>query len=286
MKSLLIGVTPFVSSKPLIRGLEKGLGEDYKLVYADPSSLADRLRYGELDAALIPSVEFFRGVGSGFVPDLCISSRGPAHSVRFLFRQPMDKIQRVLVDRGSRSSVAMLRLLLDRVYGNNPDFHTFYPNSDEPFRDPEGKLAPASLIVGDRALAIPSDFAGDSIDLGQWWQSVFHLPFVRDLWAIGGGEQGQDQTDRLTHLLQESHQVGMDELHLICEEVAADKCWDEMRVHHFLTSCVHYQLDTEATDGLREFHRLCVENYLAPDRDTVREALAGDDKVLQTHSGS
>ncbi|MBM4119202.1 hypothetical protein FJ251_15995, partial [bacterium] len=60
MGTLRVGVIAFVNTLPLTRGLEKSRSPEVELVYASPSALADRLRYGELDAALIPAVEFFR----------------------------------------------------------------------------------------------------------------------------------------------------------------------------------------------------------------------------------
>ena len=47
-----------------------------------PSRLADRLAAGELDVALIPSVEFLRGRHLSIVSDACIACRGPVRSVR------------------------------------------------------------------------------------------------------------------------------------------------------------------------------------------------------------
>ena len=105
MRPLRIGVIDFVNTLPLIRGLEARESGDYELVYGPPSALADKLRHGELDTALIPSVEFFRGVGDAVVPGLCIASAGPVESIRLIAQRPLQEIRRVLVDKSSRSSV-------------------------------------------------------------------------------------------------------------------------------------------------------------------------------------
>ncbi len=282
MNPLRIGVISFVNTLPLIRGLERGSASEggYELVYASPSALADRLRYGELDAALIPAVEYFRGVGAGLVPGLCISSRGPVDSIRLLSRQPLEELDRVLVDQSSRTSVAMLRLLLDRLYRVNPDFYSFRPDPAHPFRGPDGEEAPASLIIGDAAMELGDVDAAIDMDLGAWWQNTFHRPFVYALWVTRAAA-GEEDHDRLTHLIRDSAAQGSRELSLICEDAAREKGWPEMRVHRYLTDNIRFKLDADALHGLGLFRELCIENYLCPDRNAVTESL----KALRSGMG-
>ena len=93
MDPLQIGVFSFVNTLPLIRGLEKGIPGDYELLFSNPSTLADRLRYGELDAAEELHGWNQGGVGNGILPGLCIGSRGPMESIRFLSNEPPDQLR-------------------------------------------------------------------------------------------------------------------------------------------------------------------------------------------------
>ena len=273
MHTLRIGVISFVNTLPLTRGLERDHSSDVELVYASPSALADRLRYGELDAALIPAVEFFRGVGAGVVPGLCIGSRGPVESIRLVSKRPLAELDAVLVDQASRTSVAMLRLLLDRVHRVNPDFFSFRPDPARPFVGPDGEEAPAALLIGDAAMELNPQGAAFDVDLGAWWQSSFHRPFVYALWVTRAAPDTAD-FERLAALLQASAERGRRELPLICEEVAEARRWTETRVHEYLTRSIHYQLDDEALQGLALFRELCVESYLCPDRPEVVQSLS------------
>ncbi len=272
MHRLRIGVISFVNTLPLTRGLERDHSPDVELVYASPSALADRLRYGELDAALIPAVEFFRGVGAGVVPGLCIGSRGAVESIRLLSKKPLAELDAVLVDQASRTSVAMLRLLLDRVHRVNPDFFSFRPNPARPFVGPDGEEAPAALLIGDAAMELNPQGAALDVDLGAWWQSSFQRPFVYALWVTRAAPDTPD-FERLAELLQASAERGRRELPLICEEVAEARRWTETRVHEYLTRSIHHQLDEEALAGLARFRELCVESYLCPDRPEVLASL-------------
>src|SRR5439155_1565202 len=71
-----VGAVNYLNTKPLIYNLE-ALAPQAELSLDVPSRLADRLAAGDLDVALIPVIEFFRGVGYSVVPDIAIASRGP-----------------------------------------------------------------------------------------------------------------------------------------------------------------------------------------------------------------
>lgn len=284
MSPLRIGVISFVNSLPLIRGLEKQRSPEVELVYANPSSLADRLRYGELDAALIPAVEYLRGVGAGVVPGLCIASRGPVESIRLVSQWMLEEVGSVLVDQASRSSVAMLRLLMDRVHRRSPDFFSFRPDPAQPFLGPDGRDAPAALIIGDAAMELADDVAPFTVDLGEWWENTFHRPFVYALWVTRAAPDARE-FERLSTLLRASAEQGRRELPRICEEVAETRRWPESRVHEYLTRRIHYTLDNETLAGLSLFRDLCVENYLCPDRPEVLDGLAGLKGELERATG-
>jgi len=273
MRPLRLGLIPFVGTLPLIRGLETDRTEGLELVYDRPSGLADKLRHGELDGALIPSVEFFRGVGDGIVPGLCLASDGPVESVRFVANKPIGELRQVLVDKGSRSAVAMLRLLLRRTHDVEPDFCIFDPHPDFPLTGPDGQEADAALLIGDLAMALDPGEAVLDLDLGEWWGRSFHRPFVYAFWAYRDRE-GEKLVGRLTELLHDSFERGRREMDLIVEEAAVAHLWDESRVRRHLGERVRHEMDAEALDGLRLFHSLCVEDHLAPYRLSVDEALA------------
>lgn len=94
-----IGAVQYLNTKPLVHGLT-ACGVD--VVYDLPSRLSDRLASGELDVALIPSIELFRGRGYRMVSDACIGCRGPVMSVKLFFEYLPGKLGRshLMRDRG------------------------------------------------------------------------------------------------------------------------------------------------------------------------------------------
>ena len=116
-----VGAVSYLNTKPLIHGLRDRLGNRGSLSLNLPSRLASELAGGNLDVALIPSVEFFRaGDQYRIVSDAAIGCRGPVWSVRLLSRVSAAKIKRLALDEGSRTSAAMVQVLLYEMYGIRP----------------------------------------------------------------------------------------------------------------------------------------------------------------------
>src|SRR5436305_6645164 len=111
-----VGAVNYLNTKPLIHNLE-ALAPQAALSLDVPSRLADRLAAGDLDVALIPVIEYFRGDGYTIVPDVAIASRGPLLSVTLFSKVPWPAIRRVALDEGSRTSAALTRVLLQQRYG-------------------------------------------------------------------------------------------------------------------------------------------------------------------------
>ena len=165
------------------------------------------------------------------------------------------------------------RLLLKRSHDISPDMHIYDVNPAALLTGPDGEEADAALIIGDLAMDLDAgDFPLD-LDLGEWWQKSFHRPFVYAFWAWRQRER-ESVGERLSILLHESHRRGQEDLDLIIEEAAVGHGWEEERVARYLRDRIHFALGASELEGLRLFHRLCVEDHLAPHRLSVEEALA------------
>ena len=105
-KPLRIGAVNYLNTKPLIYQLER-LAPEARLVLDLPSRLADSLRAGQVDIALIPSIEWQPELGYTIVSDACIACRGPVLSVKLFSRVPIPEIRSLALDEGSRTSIAL-----------------------------------------------------------------------------------------------------------------------------------------------------------------------------------
>jgi chorismate dehydratase len=172
---LRVGAVQYLNSKPLVHGLSSAaidFGVDL------PSRLADRLSAGELDVALIPSIELFRGDRYRIVSTACIACRGPVMSVKLFFRTPPGRVARLAVDEGSRTSAALARILLAERYGVRPEVEVLPMGAGL-----ADTAADAVLLIGDRAIGGQAGSFQLIWDLGDEWCRWTGLPFVFAVWA-------------------------------------------------------------------------------------------------------
>src|SRR3954466_14472948 len=116
-----VGAVSYLNAKPLYYRLNE-FAPGVRLEMDLPSRLADRLADGDLDVALIPSVEYLRGAASGYeiLPGFAIAARGTVRSVKLFSRVPFEKIERLALDEGSRTSQALTRVWLHARHGVEP----------------------------------------------------------------------------------------------------------------------------------------------------------------------
>lgn len=181
---LRIGGVPFGVGAPLLTGMAEDPTVDF--VRETPSRLIEQLRKGQLDAALVSSIEAFRMPGYRVAPGLCIACEGPARSVR-AFLRPGSRIRTVALDSGSEAAAALLRVLLARVlHAENCKFTRI-----DPTVQPAQAAEDLVLLIGDAGLrADPGDRT--VLDLGQLWYEWTQLPFVFALWLLRPGAAAAD----------------------------------------------------------------------------------------------
>jgi predicted solute-binding protein len=186
VKPLRLGVVSYLNAVPTVHGLAEDPA--FTLVRDVPSRVAEMLHAGEVDLGLIPSVEYTRG-DYAIVPGVALASRGPVRSVNLFHRKPLDQVRRVALDTSSRTSVALLKVLLAEG-GVTPEYVVRPP-------DVLGMLeeADAALVIGDPAFYFRGEVS--RLDLGQEWTSRTGLPFVWAFWAGRPGAVSAAQVRRL-----------------------------------------------------------------------------------------
>ncbi len=176
-----IGAVSYLNTKPLVYRLGE-FAPWATVSYDVPSRLADDLAAGRLDVALIPSIEAFQDSTYEIVSDACIGCRGPVLSVKLLSRVPIERIRTLALDEGSRTSVALVRILLEQRYGLRPKLEPLPLDAD-----PTKTMTDAVLLIGDRAIHPPRDRFVDQWDLGHEWCRWAELPFVFAMWTARAG---------------------------------------------------------------------------------------------------
>lgn len=241
MTRLRLGVVPYLNVEPIVHGLRDDARFD--VVRDVPSRIAERLHAGEIDLGMIPSVAYARG-DYAIVPGIAIASRGRVRSVELLHERPLAEVRRVALDTSSRTSVALLHILLRERLGREPEYVEMAP-------DPEAMLvaADAALVIGDTALFYQGP--AERLDLGEAWWSLTGLPFVFAFWA---GRRGLVGPEQLGHL-QRSLRAGLERLGEIAASYNGHGAGHAADNEAYLRQCIVYDLGDPEQAGLREFYR-------------------------------
>jgi chorismate dehydratase len=266
-----IGAVRFLNSAPLVHGLAERA--DVALRLEDPSALAPLLLAGDVDAALMPAIEYFRlsaeaqervrprrpdgGSLEPFVvlPVAAIVSAGPIGSIRLFGYAPMAKVRRVLLDPASRSANAMTRILFARRFGGRPHFAFPHEVGPDPARGPD-----AELLIGDRGLVAERPEAEWVLDLGLEWNRFVHRPFVYAVWVA----RADARLARLSELLADARDAGLAAREDIAARAEAERGIPADVARRHLESQVKYAFGRKEREGLMLFYRMAAEEGLAP----------------------
>lgn len=257
-----VGAVQYLNTKPLVFGLAaRGVDVRFDL----PSRLADQLRVGTLDVALIPSIELFRGSGYRVVSDACIGCRGPVMSVKLFFRTRPERVTRLAVDEGSRTSATLSRILLAERCGVVPEVEVL------PIGAGLGDTAAdAVLLIGDRAIGSQRGSFQLIWDLGDEWCRWTGLPFVFAVWAA---RQGVD-TRWIGRMLAAARDAGRADLASIAAAEAAPHGLTVPQCLSYLRDNLHYELGPRERESLALFYRHAEALSLAPVGFDVASSLA------------
>jgi len=255
-----IGAVSYLNSRPLIEGLE-GLLPSANLVLDYPSRLADALSNGQLDVALIPSIEYFRRPGYEVISDACVAARGEVLSVKLYCRVHPGQIRTLALDEGSRTSAALTKVILAERYGVIP--------KTEPLRMESTTTdsgADAVLLIGDRAMHSPEESFVEVMDLGQFWYDWTGLPFVFAMWVA----RREVNTEGVDEALSHARDLGIANVADIAREEAPRLGISETLAHKYLTRNLHYHLTSAERSGLKLFSELAAQhNLVKPNVDIV-----------------
>ena len=249
-----IGAVNYLNTKPLVYGLAK-LAPQAKVVLDLPSRLADGLAQGRFDVALIPSIEFFQDPSYTIVSDACIACRGPVLSVKLFSRTPIDQIKTLALDEGSRTSVALVRILLEQRYALRPRLQLLPIGASL-----DETTADAVLLIGDRAMHSPVGNFADVWDLGDEWLRWAELPFVFAMWVARAGLDLHE----IEPALAEARDLGVANLEGIAADEAAALGLTRPQCLAYLRDHLHFTLGSRERRGLELFYEHAARLDLAP----------------------
>jgi chorismate dehydratase len=256
--TIRVGAVSYLNAKPLYYRLTEfapGVALEMDL----PSRLADRLAAGELDLALIPSIEYLRGAARGYeiLSGFAIAARGAVRSVKLFSRVPLERIGRLALDAGSRTSQALAQVWLDARFGVRPRRIESLPMGVPVLES----TADAVLVIGDRAMKVPEGPFHAVVDLAEAWKEMTGLPFVFALWVVRPGVD----LGKLPEALARSRAEGLRHANELAAMYGPRLGLERAICYDYLTRVLSYDLGESEITGLRQFAAMAAELGLAPE---------------------
>ena len=250
-----VSAVQYLNTVPLIWGMLKGDQQGkFELAFTTPAMCADDVRQKKAHIGIIPSIEYHRIENAEIISGISIASKSEAKSVLLISKVPVEKIKTIAMDSSSRTSAALVRILMRKFYSRWIHVTQSLPRPVEML-----KRADAALIIGDPALAYDGQ-ASHVYDLAAEWKKFTGLPFVFALW-VGHAEV---RLSRYRPDFEASRNYGLAHVDDIAAEYGPKLHMDPAAVKTYLTQNIDYSLDEENRKGLRLFFKLAREAGIIP----------------------
>jgi len=239
--TLRVGTVPYLIARPLDLGLEAEA--NIELTQDLPANLVESLRAGELDVALVSSIELFRRPGYTYLPGLTVAAHGHISSVLMFHDRPLASLRSVALDPASRAARVLLQIVLEER-GLTPDW-VDVPQGE----DPRTAGCDAWLRIGDAALREGADPSSpDSLSPSALWKEITTLPFPFAVWVVRDGVELSGHYDSFLR----ARVRGADALSELVRMGAETWNLEEAYVHRYLVEESAYELGAELPRALSE----------------------------------
>lgn len=253
-----VSAVSYLNTWPLVWGFLYGPGRGlFDFRFDLPADCADALGTGDAAIGLVPSAELDR-LGLDYLPDLGIACEGAVRSILLISKRPYSQIRTLAVDSGSRTSVALARILLAERHGCQPLFRQMQPRLDDMLTHCD-----AALIIGDPALRIePDRLAYQTMDLGAEWVAWSGLPMVFAVWA----GKSAHLTAEVARAFADSREWGRTHIDDMVARAAEERGFCEDLVRKYLTVHIAYELGPRHRQGMDLFRKLARVVQAGPER--------------------
>ncbi|MEI9979323.1 MAG: menaquinone biosynthesis protein [Edaphobacter sp.] len=272
---LRVAAINFLNPAPLMWDFEHEplaaeLAQRYSLHYTLPSLCAEELLAARADLGLIPIASLTPDLA--IVPGCTIASLNEVRSIQLIVKRPhtLSTIRTIAADTASRSSLAYAEILLRKFAKNHP---AFLPATADPIAMLQ--QADAAILIGDPALlALESREQIEAaigpcewFDLAHEWHIRTHLPWVAAVWAARPEALNQPNgitAAQLVEDLEASRNHGLLNIEQLVEDWTPRILVPPATIRHYLSSNIHYVLNTDCTRAIELFRQLAAELDILP----------------------
>ena len=239
---LKISAVSYLNTVPFIHGLKQSeLIQSIDLQLDYPSICADKLINGIVDLALVPVAVIPKLKEAHIISDYCIGANGAVDTVCLYSDVSITEIESIALDYQSRTSVALLKILLKEYWKLNPELRNASPGYEKKIKGKD-----AALVIGDRAFAL-NDKHAYIYDLSAFWKEMTGLPFVFAAW-VANAKLHQEFIRNFNKALEK----GLSDIDtaLVLESANYPNCTNPK---DYLNNKISYNLDDEKKKGMELF---------------------------------
>lgn len=236
-----IAASTYLNSAPLIWSFLHGAKRStVDFIDAVPARCAQLLSQNEVDAALVPVIEYQRIPGGALVPDVCVGSLNEVLSVVLVSKNTqLEDIRTVALDESSRTSATLVKVIFREFLEREPEWTTRSPNLAEMLDRND-----AALIIGDPGMTFPR--TGLKVwDMATLWRNYTGFGFVFAMWMVreaikvdfaGARDEGMTRIEEIV----DAHK----------EKIP------QMDLYKYLTENIVYRIDDSMQSGLELYFEL------------------------------
>ena len=218
-----------------------------------PARCGDLLALGEVEAALVPVIEYQRIPGVQVVPGVCVGSHSAVRSVVLISKyDDLKNVHRVGLDSSSRTSQALVKIIFREFLNCEPQWETASPDVEHMLKDND-----AALLIGDPAMNITLPDV-HVFDLASVWRRFTSTGFVFAMWmARSGAVDMVRQVD-----FAGARDEGLEQVEKIISECEAEMPLPRAEIRKYLTENITFHLDDELKKGMRLYFELAQKHGL------------------------
>ena len=250
-----IAASSYLNTAPLIWSFLHGSKQSAVKLFTHqaPARCAEMLASGEVEAALVPVIEYQRIPDIAIVPDVCVGSRSAVRSVVIASKlNNLKKIKRVALDDSSRTSVALVKIIFREFLGFEPEWQLLPPDLRSMLEHND-----AALIIGDPAMKIPRD-QFRIFDLATLWHDFTGLGFVFAMWMAGTNQAEKVRAIDFKAVRDE----GLAHLDEIAAGYEDQPALSSHEIKDYLTRNIAFQMDDNMMKGLKLYFELAQRHGL------------------------
>ena len=240
LEKIKVGAVSYLNTKPLLYGIKRSaeLMKRIELVEAYPAKIAAMLVDGSIDVGLAPVAVIPRLKEWHIVGDYCIGAEADVASVCLFSEVPVEKIEKILLDYQSKTSVNLCNVLLKHYWKIDPVLEEAGENYIANI-----KGTTAGVVIGDRALA-QRKVSPYIYDLAGSWKAMTGLPFVFATW-ISNKELPED----FCSIFNAANAEGL--LHI--DKVIAENPYTNYDLDTYYRKNISYELNETKKEGMTLF---------------------------------